>query len=214
MEPILIAVAFGCGMVVNLIGLPPLLGFLAAGFILNGMGYENTPALSEVADLGVTLLLFTIGLKLNIKTLMRRDVWGTTSLHLLLSTLLFTVVLLVCKGLGLELALSLDWKLALLLGFALSFSSTVFAVKVLEDRSDMNALYARIAIGVLVMQDVFAVAFFGVFQRQVAQHLGALGAGTAAAAPATVQAPGAGWSRRAAGAVRGLSGTGRRGSRF
>ncbi|MCV5934524.1 cation:proton antiporter, partial [Escherichia coli] len=89
--------------------------------------------------------------KLNIKTLMRRDVWGTTSLHLLLSTLLFTVVLLVCKGLGLELALSLDWKLALLLGFALSFSSTVFAVKVLEDRSDMNALYARIAIGVLVM---------------------------------------------------------------
>ncbi|MGL4890927.1 MAG: cation:proton antiporter, partial [Aeromonas veronii] len=126
MEPILIAVAFGCGMVVNLIGLPPLLGFLAAGFILNGMGYENTPALSEVADLGVTLLLFTIGLKLNIKTLMRRDVWGTTSLHLLLSTLLFTVVLLVCKGLGLELALSLDWKLALLLGFALSFSSTVF----------------------------------------------------------------------------------------
>ncbi|MCJ8234615.1 cation:proton antiporter [Aeromonas veronii] len=159
MEPILIAVAFGCGMVVNLIGLPPLLGFLAAGFILNGMGYENNPALSEVADLGVTLLLFTIGLKLNIKTLMRRDVWGTTSLHLLLSTLLFTVVLLVCKGLGLVLALSLDWKLALLLGFALSFSSTVFAVKVLEDRSDMNALYARIAIGVLVMQDVFAVAF-------------------------------------------------------
>ncbi|MGL5538327.1 MAG: cation:proton antiporter, partial [Aeromonas veronii] len=159
MEPILIAVAFGCGMLVNLIGLPPLLGFLAAGFILNGMGYENTPALSEVADLGVTLLLFTIGLKLNIKTLMRRDVWGTTSLHLLLSTLLFTVVLLVCKGLGLVLALSLDWKLALLLGFALSFSSTVFAVKVLEDRSDMNALYARIAIGVLVMQDVFAVAF-------------------------------------------------------
>ncbi|HHQ4767036.1 TPA: cation:proton antiporter [Aeromonas veronii] len=159
MEPILIAVAFGCGMVVNLIGLPPLLGFLAAGFILNGMGYENTPALSEVTDLGVTLLLFTIGLKLNIKTLMRRDVWGTTSLHLLLSTLLFTVVLLVCKGLGLHLALSLDWKLALLLGFALSFSSTVFAVKVLEDRSDMNALYARIAIGVLVMQDVFAVAF-------------------------------------------------------
>lgn len=123
------------------------------------MGYQNTPALSEVADLGVTLLLFTIGLKLNIKTLMRRDVWGTTSLHLLLSTLLFTVVLLVCKGLGLHLALSLDWKLALLLGFALSFSSTVFAVKVLEDRSDMNALYARIAIGVLVMQDVFAVAF-------------------------------------------------------
>mgnify|MGYP006166583685 CR=1 FL=1 len=47
----------------------------------------------------------------------------------------------------------------LLLGFALSFSSTVFAVKVLEDRSDMNALYAKLAIGVLIMQDIFAVGF-------------------------------------------------------
>ncbi|MGL6459139.1 cation:proton antiporter domain-containing protein [Aeromonas hydrophila] len=166
MEPVMIAVAFGCGMLVNLIGLPPLLGFLAAGFLLNGMGYQNTPALNEIADLGVTLLLFTIGLKLNVKILMRRDVWGTTSLHLLLSTLLFTVVLLVCKGLGLALAMSLDWRLALLLGFALSFSSTVFAVKVLEERSDMNALYARLAVGVLVMQDLFAVAFLAVSSGQ------------------------------------------------
>ena len=166
MEPVMIAVAFGCGMLVNLIGLPPLLGFLAVGFLLNGMGYQNTPALNEIADLGVTLLLFTIGLKLNVKILMRRDVWGTTSLHLLLSTLLFTVVLLVCKGLGLALAMSLDWRLALLLGFALSFSSTVFAVKVLEERSDMNALYARLAVGVLVMQDLFAVAFLAVSSGQ------------------------------------------------
>lgn len=166
MEPVMIAVAFGCGMLVNLIGLPPLLGFLAVNFLLNGMGYQNTPALNEIADLGVTLLLFTIGLKLNVKILMRRDVWGTTSLHLLLSTLLFTVVLLVCKGLGLALAMSLDWRLALLLGFALSFSSTVFAVKVLEERSDMNALYARLAVGVLVMQDLFAVAFLAVSSGQ------------------------------------------------
>ena len=167
MEPVLIAVAFACGMLVNLIGLPPLLGFLAAGFILNGMGYENTPALSEMADLGVTLLLFTIGLKLDVRTLLRRDVWGTASLHILLSTLLFTLVLLVCKGLGMALAMSLGWQLAVLLGFALSFSSTVFAVKVLEERSDMNALYARLAIGVLVMQDIFAVAFLEIGRAHV-----------------------------------------------
>ena len=62
--------------------------------------------------------------------------------------------------------MSLDWRLALLLGFALSFSSTVFAVKVLEERSDMNALYARLAVGVLVMQDLFAVAFLAVSSGQ------------------------------------------------
>ena len=46
-----------------------------------------------------------------------------------------------------------------LVGFALSFSSTVFVVKVLDDRSDTTALYGRIAVGVLVMQDVAAVIF-------------------------------------------------------
>ncbi|MDO6575407.1 cation:proton antiporter domain-containing protein, partial [Staphylococcus pasteuri_A] len=45
------------------------------------------------------------------------------------------------------------------LSFALCFSSTVFAVKVLEDKSEMNALYGRVAIGILIMQDIFAVVF-------------------------------------------------------
>lgn len=47
----------------------------------------------------------------------------------------------------------------ILLGFALSFSSTVFAVKVLEERSELSSFYGRVAVGILVMQDVFAVIF-------------------------------------------------------
>lgn len=47
----------------------------------------------------------------------------------------------------------------LLLGFALSFSSTVFAVKSLQEKGEMNATYGTIAIGILVMQDIFAVLF-------------------------------------------------------
>lgn len=70
MEPLFIAVAFACGMLVNLVGLPPLIGFLAAGFVLNGLGYQSSEVLTTVAELGVTLMLFTIGLKLNIKTLL------------------------------------------------------------------------------------------------------------------------------------------------
>jgi glutathione-regulated potassium-efflux system ancillary protein KefC len=60
---------------------------------------------------------------------------------------------------GLAMAAGLGWTAIVLLGFALSFSSTVFAVKVLEERSELNSLYGRIAIGILVMQDVFAVVF-------------------------------------------------------
>lgn len=162
MDLMIIAVAFGCGMLANLLKLPPLLGYLAAGFALKGLDVPHSETLTTLADLGVTLLLFTIGLKLEVKTLLKREVWGTTSVHMLLSTLLFTLVLLACKGIGVTLASELNWQLALLLGFALSFSSTVFAVKVLEERSDMNALYGRLAIGVLVLQDLFAVAFLTV----------------------------------------------------
>jgi predicted Kef-type K+ transport protein len=54
---------------------------------------------------------------------------------------------------------TLDFKLSLLIAFALSFSSTVFAVKVLEERGEMSSLHGRISIGILIMQDIFAVLF-------------------------------------------------------
>lgn len=159
MEPLMIALAFVAGFAVQLVRLPPLVGFLAAGFALNAMGFERSPTLDTIANLGVTLLLFTIGLKLDIRTLLRAEVWATASLHIVGSTLLFAAILFVLKALGLALASELGWPVLLLLGFALSFSSTVFAVKVLEERSELGSFYGRVAIGILVMQDVFAVIF-------------------------------------------------------
>lgn len=159
MEPLMIALAFVVGFAVQLVRLPPLVGFLAAGFALNAMGFERSPMLDTIANLGVTLLLFTIGLKLEIRTLLRAEVWATASLHIVGSTLLFAAILFVLKALGLALVSELGWPVLLLLGFALSFSSTVFAVKVLEERSELGSFYGRVAIGILVMQDVFAVIF-------------------------------------------------------
>ena len=68
MDPIWITIAFFCGFLVRLIGLPPLVGFLAAGFILNALGVSGGTTLQMAADLGVTLLLFTIGLKVKIQS--------------------------------------------------------------------------------------------------------------------------------------------------
>ncbi|RVT54435.1 potassium transporter Kef [Rubrivivax albus] len=162
MDPLMIVLAFAAGLGAHLLRLPPLLGFLAAGFALNAMGFERTPALDTMANLGVTLLLFTIGLKLDIRTLMRGEVWGSATLHIVGSSLLLAAALFVLKSFGLALVADLGWTALLLLGFALSFSSTVFAVKVLEERSELGSLYGRIAIGILVMQDVFAVLFLTV----------------------------------------------------
>ncbi|WP_166347598.1 cation:proton antiporter family protein [Phytoactinopolyspora limicola] len=159
MDPAFILVPFLGGLAAMSIRLPPLVGFLAAGFVLNAMGYELTSELDTIAGLGVTLLLFTIGLKLNVRTLLRREVWGSATVHMAVSTGLFVAMLAGLKLVGLSMLNSADWSTFVLLAFALSFSSTVFAVKILEDRSESRSLYGRLAIGVLIMQDIFAVVF-------------------------------------------------------
>jgi len=154
-----LGIAFLLGLVARLAGLPPLMGFLAAGFVLGGLGMENTPILQKIADLGVTLLLFTIGLKLHVKDLAAPVVWATATIHMLATTALVTFVISILALLGLSLFADVSLTTAVLIGFALSFSSTVFAVKVFEARGEMGAIHGRIAIGLLIVQDIFAVVF-------------------------------------------------------
>lgn len=166
-DPIWIAVAFAFGFLAAQVRLPPLVGFLIAGFVLNSLGAEGGAFLNEMADLGVTLLLFSIGLKLRIGQLLRPEVWGVASLHMLAIVLLSTGVLLLLAVFEFPIIDKLTPFTAVLLGFALSFSSTVFAVKLLEDKDDMAAWYGRIAIGVLIIQDIAAVVFLGVSAAKV-----------------------------------------------
>ena len=159
MEVASLLLAFGLGFVAVRVGLPPLVGYLAAGFALNALGFGSTPAIEVLSDVGVLLLLFGIGLKLKPKTLARPEVWGTASLHVAVSTGLLGSVLILAGVAGLPLVRELDVWQAMLLGFALSFSSTVYAVKALEDRNETAALAGRIAVGILIVQDLLAVAF-------------------------------------------------------
>ncbi len=157
MEIILISTAFIAGFIALKCHLPPLVGFLLAGFALHAAGFQSNDTITVLADLGVTLLLFTIGLKLDIKTLLSKEIWAGSTIHNILSTLVFSLALLLFKYLGLDSLASVPLTSIILLGFALSFSSTVFAVKSLQEKGEMNATYGTIAIGILVMQDIFAV---------------------------------------------------------
>ena len=159
MDPLWILVAFILGFAVYRLGLPPLVGYLIAGFVLQAFGVEGGETLEEIADLGVMLLLFTIGLKLKIRSLLKPEIWAGASLHMLVTVIIFGIALFGLSIVGFSSFKSLDFKLCLMLAFALSFSSTVFAVKVLEDKGEMSALHGRVAIGVLIMQDIFAVLF-------------------------------------------------------
>lgn len=154
-----LGVTFAAGLAAGLVRLPPLVGFLVAGFVLGAAGAPELPYLETLADLGVTLLLFGIGLKFDPRSLLRREVWATTVVHMAISVAAAVgfLGLLMVAGVGMLADESLG-SLALV-GFALSFSSTVFVVKLLDERSDATALYGRIAIGVLILQDIAAVVF-------------------------------------------------------
>lgn len=166
-DTIWIAIALVFGFLSQVVGLPPLVGFLVAGFTLNYLGAGEGEVLTVMADLGVTLLLFTIGLKLRIKDFLRAEVWGVTSIHILAVSLLFAIYLALLRESGLPLFDELDLSNVLILGFALSFSSTVFIVKILDNRGDMLSHYGRLAIGVLIIQDIAAVIFLGISEAKV-----------------------------------------------
>jgi predicted Kef-type K+ transport protein len=159
MDPVLIAAAFVLGLGARQVGLPPLVGFLAAGFALNAAGVEAGPNLQQFADLGVMLLLFTIGLKLKIGTLLKPEVWAGACIHMAITVALFGVGIYAIAASGLHFFANLDLATSFLVAFALSFSSTVFAVKALEEKAETLSLHGRVAIGILIMQDVIAVVF-------------------------------------------------------
>lgn len=167
MDIIWILFAFACGFAVKQLGLPPLIGYLAAGFMLNFYGASMTPGLQEIADLGVTLMLFTIGLKLNIRDLLKPETWAGTFANTGLWTLLFTAIALFLGTLSAPYYTELDWQSAALLAFALSFSSTVCVIKMLEESGEMATRHGRYAVGILVMQDVIAVIFLVLAEGKV-----------------------------------------------
>lgn len=159
MEYAFLLFAFVCGLGMKVIGVPPLVGYLAAGFLLHAFGFSITPSLETIADLGITIMLFTIGLKLNLRDLAKREVWAGSVAHTLVWVALITGLLF-----GFTYALAaytevISLKSAALIAFALSFSSTVCVVKVLEESGESKTRHGKLAIGILVMQDIFAVVF-------------------------------------------------------
>ncbi|MGB0747378.1 MAG: cation:proton antiporter [Magnetospiraceae bacterium] len=170
-DPLWLAIAFLCGLLSRQVGLPPLVGYLVAGFVLHGMGAEGGDFLGAVADLGVTLLLFTIGLKLKLTSLLRPEIWAVASIHMVVSIIVAFALLMGLSLTGLWLFGGLGATEAALIAFALSFSSTVFAVKVLEDKGATISKFGRTAIGVLIIQDIVAVIFLAISSGKVPSPL-------------------------------------------
>ena len=154
-----LAIAFVFGMGARLGGMPPMLGFLLAGFALSELGVEATEAGQRVADFGVLLLLFLIGLKLNPRLLTETHVLGSALSHMALTVVAVSGLIWAAVLAGIGPLAGLEPTEAVLLAFALSFSSTVFSVKMFEEKGELSAVHGKTALGVLIIQDIAAVVF-------------------------------------------------------
>ncbi|EED35767.1 sodium/hydrogen exchanger [Luminiphilus syltensis NOR5-1B] len=171
LDPLIIVTALLCGMLSRAAGLPALVGYLAAGFVLHEFSLESGALLEHLADVGITLMLFTIGLKLDARKLLQTKVWGTTVIHMAVTHLVMLGLLLGASALipGLQISLTA----ALVIAFALTFSSTVFVIQTLQERGESTSAHANLAIGILIVQDLVAVVFLA-FSTSKAPQLEAL----------------------------------------
>lgn len=148
-----LVLAFIFGMIANRFRLPPLVGYLFAGVLVgpNTPGFVADQALgAELAELGVILLMFGVGLHFSLKDLM-------SVRALAIPGALAQIALATLLGLGLATLLGWGIGAGLLFGLALSVASTVVLLKALQDRRLIETERGRIAVGWLIVEDLAMV---------------------------------------------------------
>ena len=149
----LLALATVVGLAGVALGQPLIVSFIAVG-ILAGPSLLDIARSAEqinlLAELGITVLLFLVGLKLDLKLV---RTLGPVALTTGLGQVAFTSVI----GFGLGLALGLDAVTSLYVAVALTFSSTIIIVKLLSDKREIDSLHGRVALGFLIVQDLVVV---------------------------------------------------------
>jgi Kef-type K+ transport system membrane component KefB len=132
---------------------PLIVAFIAVGVLAGPSVLDVVRAEDEIhllAQLGIALVLFVVGLKLDVRVI--RDT-GTVALTTGVVQIGFTAVV----GFGLALLLGLEAATAAYVAMALTFSSTIIVVKLLSDRREIDELHGRIAVGILIVQDLVVI---------------------------------------------------------
>ncbi len=147
-------VAVLVGIVFRYFGLPAIVGHVLAGLFLGLSGVISSPSvetLEQLGTLGVTLLLFLVGLEMNWNEIKRV---GKEAIFVFLGQTLGLFVLYSLLGVGL---LGFSVSVALMFAAAMSFCSTIVLVKVLSEKKELNSYLGRLSLGVLLLQDVAAI---------------------------------------------------------
>ena len=150
---IIFAIALLVGMIFSRIKVPPLVAYILTGVIVGPYGFsiiQGQEQVKNLAEIGIILLLFTIGLEFSFK-----DLWKIRLIAIVGGAL--QVGLSFAFFCGLALLLGLPAGEAILMGFLFSLSSTAIVLKILHDKGDMDSPHGSIALGILIFQDLMAV---------------------------------------------------------
>ena len=150
---IALVAAFIGGMIAKQLRLPVIVGYLVAGIVIGPYGAKfvrDTAQIETMAEIGVALLVFAIGMEVSLKTL--RKVGLITAVGSM-AQIIVTMLLGMCIG------LVLGWPIleSIIFGFIISFSSTTIMLKVLIDRGELDTTHGRIMLGFNMIQDLWLI---------------------------------------------------------
>lgn len=150
---IVLALAAIVSFIVHALKQPSVIGYIITGLLLGPLGLfhlRQDDALHALSQIGIALLLFLVGLELDMAGLKKL---GRSALI----AGILQIVLTGIAGLGLSLFLGFDILPSLYISLALTFSSTIIVVKLLSEKRDLQSLYGRIVVGILLTQDLVAL---------------------------------------------------------
>jgi Kef-type K+ transport system membrane component KefB len=170
---LLLSLATVVSLVMRLLHQPLIVGYILTGIfagpqVLNVI--HDTESLELFSKIGIIFLLFIVGLNLNPKIIAEV---GKVSLVTGIGQIVFTSVI----GFGIALLLGIDRVAALYVAIALTFSSTIIILKLITDKNDLEKLYAKIAIGFLLVQDIAATIILiavGIFSKSGVESVGSM----------------------------------------
>ena len=148
---LLLVVAGGFGVLARFLKQPLLIGFLFSGLLLSYFGFiKDHELLENMGKIGVTLLLFLVGMEIRLQEM---PTIGKVALSAGLGQIIITsiVAFLIAVTLGFA-PIS-----AIYIAVALTFSSTIIIMKLLSEKDDVNSLYGKISVGILLVQDLVVV---------------------------------------------------------
>lgn len=149
----LVVLAAVVGVAMNKLRQPAILGYILAGVIastFNLIQHQTGETVSVFGEIGVTLLLFLVGMELSWPKL---KIVGKAAVSTGIGQIVFTTM----GGILLALVLGFEWLTSVYIAIALTFSSTIIIVKLLSEKNDLHSLHGRIAVGMLLVQDFAAI---------------------------------------------------------